>query len=205
VCSPGCVLADSPDGNYANDAAYWAQTVQPVDLRGWESCRLRYWLKGSVASGDALVASASGDGVTWSEVGRWSGSAPNGPTATYSLKGLDGQATVYLRFELRSDGSGTADGVSIDNVSIACEPVPGTYSSAEYAFARGTSFAAAYVSGAAALLRSACPTATAGQTRSALLDGVDALTSLAGKTVTGGRLNVQRSLGLLCATPTSPR
>jgi thermitase len=132
------------------------------------------------------------------------GIGPNGPTATYFLRRFDGQATVSLRFQLQSDGSGTADGVSIDDVTIACEPVPGTYSGTEYAFARGTSFAAAYVSGAAALLSSACPTATAGQIRSALLEGVDALTSLAGKTVTGGRLNVYRSLGLLCATP-SPR
>jgi len=59
----------------------------------------------------------------------------------------------------------------------------------------GTSMAAPFVAGAAALYLSHTPAATVQQVRDALLASVDPLPSLAGKTVTGGRLNLARMLG----------
>jgi subtilisin family serine protease len=64
----------------------------------------------------------------------------------------------------------------------------------------GTSFATPIVAGAAALLLESEPTLTAAQVRARILDNVDELPSLAGKTVTGGRLNVARTLGASPAT-----
>ncbi len=59
-----------------------------------------------------------------------------------------------------------------------------------YASYNGTSMATPHVSGAAALYRAYNPTATAAQVKAAILNSAVPTSSLAGKTVTGGRLNV---------------
>jgi subtilisin family serine protease len=66
---------------------------------------------------------------------------------------------------------------------------PGTYE-----FLSGTSMATPHVTGAAALLFSATPTATVANVRSALLGSVDKKDSLTGKLASGGRLNVDAAL-----------
>ena len=68
-----------------------------------------------------------------------------------------------------------------------------------YSFFSGTSMATPHVSGAAALVLSVCPLDTAAL-KSNLLNNVDPIGSLSGKTVTGGRLNVNKAL-LACSTP----
>ena len=59
-----------------------------------------------------------------------------------------------------------------------------------YASYNGTSMATPHVTGAAALYASSHPGATAGQIKTAILDAATSTPSLAGKCVTGGRLNV---------------
>ena len=59
-----------------------------------------------------------------------------------------------------------------------------------YASYTGTSMATPHVSGAAALYASTHPGSTAAQIKAAILNSVTPTASLAGKTVTGGRLNV---------------
>ncbi len=63
-----------------------------------------------------------------------------------------------------------------------------------YATMSGTSMATPHVSGAAALLKAANPALTFAQIKSMLLSQTDAKPSLAGKTKTGGRLNVAKAL-----------
>jgi subtilisin family serine protease len=65
-----------------------------------------------------------------------------------------------------------------------------------YAFISGTSYAAPQVSGAAALYLSNYPNATAADVKNAILSGVDVLPDFVGKTVTGGRLNIARTLSI---------
>jgi subtilisin family serine protease len=65
-----------------------------------------------------------------------------------------------------------------------------------YASYSGTSMATPHVTGAIALYAAANPGATAAQIRSALLSTATPTTSLAGRTVTGGRLNVSAMLNI---------
>ena len=63
-----------------------------------------------------------------------------------------------------------------------------------YSFYNGTSMATPHVSGAAALLLAEAPSLTVAQLKAAILDNVDPVAALAGLTVTGGRLNVDKAL-----------
>jgi subtilisin family serine protease len=77
--------------------------------------------------------------------------------------------------------------------------VPGSYNSYS-----GTSMATPHVTGAAALYKAINPTATAAQIKAAILNGATPTASLAGKVVSGGRLNVVGFLTPSAPTTSSP-
>jgi subtilisin family serine protease len=83
-----------------------------------------------------------------------------------------------------------------------------TYTGSAYAWMEGTSMATPHVSGAAALLASARPDATAAQIKAALLGSVDTPEALTGWAVTNGRLNADKAITAVldgsAPTPTPP-
>lgn len=85
-----------------------------------------------------------------------------------------------------------SDGVWLTDIVFRCmEPVgQGT----SYGYLDGTSMAAPFVSGAAALLFSLNPSASVTQVREALLETVHPVASLAGRTTSGGRIDAAAAL-----------
>jgi PKD repeat protein len=71
----------------------------------------------------------------------------------------------------------------------------GIASDSDYSYLDGSSFAAAHVSGACAVVWAHFPTDNYQQVINRVLSGVDPLPSLAGKCRTGGRLNLAKALG----------
>jgi len=108
-------------------------------------------------------------------------------------------AAGRVRVGIAVDYDGTAGGrVALDGVQLRCldSELPAI---PQWAFMSGTSMAAPAVAGAAALVLGLRPTLTGAQVRDLLLRSVDRLPAFAGKTVSGGRLDVRRLLELTAA------
>jgi len=117
--------------------------------------------------------------------------------ATDSLDGLAGFSSYGLtRVHLGAPGVSLLSGI----------PYPYTCSGptlADYGLLSGTSMSAPLVAGVAHLVRSVCPACTGMDLKARILASVDPVASLAGKTVTGGRLNAARAVGAV-VPPVAP-
>lgn len=111
---------------------------------------------------------------------------------------------VAVAYTTRNDTLGTYSNYGVTNVALAApgDQMYSTYISSDTSYyppfsflnVYGTSFSAAYVSGACALVAARYPTENYRQIINRVLAGVDPLPSLQGKCATGGRLNLRKAL-----------
>jgi subtilisin family serine protease len=181
-------LADSPRGHYRNRANAWIRSPA-LDLRGMEGCLAVFHLHlNTERVGDRLLVEASGSLGGWDVRRKLTGSEDR-RMFVHLPRRLEGDPTTFIRFRLRTDRRERRDGARIDDLAVSCV-VPRD----SFQHVGGTSFAAPHVAGAAALVLSLDPGTTVEELRARLLTTVDPLPDLAGKVVTGGRLNLERAL-----------
>ena len=122
------------------------------------------------------------------------------------LSALRGKTGVKLSFVVQNyAGGGRAVEVDILNrPQITC--IVDQSASGSYALYSGTSMASPHVAGAAALLLAKNPDLTAAQMKQALMSTAVPMASLAGKVVTGGRVDVNAALASVPAraVPAAP-
>ncbi len=95
-------------------------------------------------------------------------------------------------------------GANTVNLAAPGVDIYSTLPGGNYGYLSGTSMATPEVAGVAALAWAADPNATVAQVRSALLQGVNKIPSLAGKVSSGGCLNAYNTLKLLTAPSPTP-
>jgi subtilisin family serine protease len=117
-------------------------------------------------------------------------SSPNYPSS-YALPNVISVAATNS-----SDGLAWFSNYGRRSVDLGApgDNVYSTVPGASYAFESGTSMATPHVTGAAALVKSRFPSASGLGIKALLLRSVDPLASLAGRTTTGGRLNVKNAV-----------
>ncbi|HEY7256373.1 MAG TPA: S8 family serine peptidase [Solirubrobacterales bacterium] len=109
-----------------------------------------------------------------------------------------GEVAVDVEYTAAENPSPTA-GAWFDDIDLHCISQVGEPGG--YAFMEGTSMATPHVTGAAALLFSMKPSASVTEVRQALLGSVDPDPALAGKTTSGGRLDVSAAVDLFDSVP----
>jgi thermitase len=189
-------VTDSPAADYAPNTTS-VVTSNPVTLDpGYSTCEIDYDRSIDLASGDSFDIDVLLDTGTPPEVdvNRHFTQSNNSELLSRSFPlnpQFDQGGQLQVQLTLTTNATTEADGVHMDNIKLFCHGSP---SDGGAELLDGTSMATPMVSGAAALLFSQAPLSTPSQVKTDLLNSVDPVPSLSGKTVTGGRLNVHRAL-----------
>ena len=150
-------------------------------------------INASRSAGHIFVAAAGNGGQDG--VGDNNDSTPYYP-ASYVCQSSNGDCVIAVAAITSSGAKSGFSNYGATRVDLGApgsaiaSTVPGKQNASSYASYSGTSMATPHVTGAAALYASTHPGATASQIKAAILSTATPTSSLSGRTVTGGRLNV---------------
>ena len=195
-----CKFLDASGGGYLSDAIaclnWCVQQGAQISSNSWGGGGYTQAMYDAISAarsaGHLFIAAAGNDGAN-------ADSSPMYPAA-YDLDNIISVAAISSSNSLASFsnyGSSSVD-IGAPGVSIYSTLKTG------YGDLSGTSMAAPHVSGAAAVLKGAYPSATYRELRDAILSGARPTTSLSGRTSSGGRLDVGAALEILVGTSPEP-
>jgi len=120
--------------------------------------------------------------------------------ASYNLANI-----ISVASTTRTDGLSWFSNYGATTVDLGApgSDIYSTLPNSSYGTLSGTSMASPHVTGAAALLWSQNPTWTAQQVKDRLMQTTDPISALSGKTVTGGRLNINNALAGFTPPPST--
>lgn len=150
---------------------------------------------GSLALSNAVLALRDAGIIVVAAVGNSGASIDVSPVypACYPFDNI-----ITVGYSTRADTLANLSNYGATNVDLVApgEQIYSPFAATDsfYFSQSGSSFATPFVSGACALLLAKYPTETHQQIIARVLNGVDPLPSLAGKCVTGGRLNLRKAL-----------
>jgi thermitase len=206
--------ADSPGGWYASNGYSEIHLGSDLNLTGRRGCRMHFDLRYDILPGDSLDVGAFADGnqaiVSGHSIAGSSGGAFEDAEA--SISRLDGRPDARPFFGMKTNESGIADGVHLDELRVFCRDTDYVNAVASgqgyagddagnYVSFDGTSMAAPHVSGIAALVRAADPSASAAEVVRAIRDGATRRPALAGWVATGGSANAAGALDAALGVP----
>ena len=161
---------------------YAARMGVRVTSNSWSGGAFSQALYDAINASGALTVAAAGNSAN---------STPRYPAA-FDLANVISVAATDHNDALASFSNYDAGWVDLAAPGVS---VLSTYAGNTCRSLSGTSMATPHVSGAAALVLAADPSLGTAAIKATLMNSVDPVASLAGKTVTGGRLNVARAVG----------
>lgn len=195
-------LAVSPDGNYANNADSWAR-MPVLDMSQASAALLTFMVIGrSETEADRLQIEVSTDLYNWHPLSYKpgpafagngiSGAIPYWMPVHADLGPWDGRDAVHVRLRFISNPTGSEIGFYIDDITVSIAGVDDRYQ-----YMQGTSMAAGFVSGLAALVHSRDLFLSPPKLKTIIENSVDLTQALLGQTTTGGRVDAFNALSLL--------
>lgn len=195
--------------DYSNPEQSWLRIAQPLDCSegvpviSYRIMRQYTWAEW--APWASLKVST--DGVTWKDAAgkRPSVDMPDGSSIeTWELYEYAGMEELHIAFLFTSEWPAAAptDSITLSNLTFDIHPWDWRPEFGDaYDVVDGTSLSAPAVSGVAALVLSRNSTLSASEIREVLIDTADAKPALAGKCVSGGRVNAYAAVTTVPTTP----
>lgn len=196
--------SDNPFGNATTAGDFWLYMKNNVTLGDYCLPEVTFWCNYSLTAGNnslSIYVSSPTVVNAYYPVGVLKGSSNNTwreiPVSAVSILSAYKKKSVAkipkdlkFAFILKRDNTTATDYVYIDDVSVTevAQILP------DYKYMSGTSMATPHVAGLAGLLKAYNTSLTTSQVRGVILETVDPLPALAGKTVTGGRINATKAL-----------
>jgi len=116
------IWTDSAGSDYGNNVDTSLELAGTLPLT--ESSTLVFWHRLDIASGDsALVEISTNNGISWTRFASYTGATESDWTRI-QIDISTVQAAAAIRFRMKTDGSGTAAGWDLDDITVSDAPEP---------------------------------------------------------------------------------